>query len=133
MDRFTKFFYIYTTGFSKNLDALGQLLRRKIPVFHRFFSLNIVNNTVCFLIVCPQWTDASDFSFITSPPLLQKQSAHGYKSIETKRLHQRNAENDPPVEKTGSERSYHHQVTGSLPGNACLHELSRHLSALQFL
>lgn len=98
-----------------------------------FFSLNIVNNTVCFLIVCPQWTDASVFSFITSPPLLQKQSAHGYKSIETKRFHQRDAENDPSVEGTGNKRPHHNQVTGPLPGNARLHEFPRYLSALQFL
>ncbi len=52
-----------------------------------FFSLNIVNNTIRLIIVCPLWTDASIFSFVTSPPLLQKQGTHGYKSIETKRLH----------------------------------------------
>ena len=99
-----------------------------------FFSLNIVNNTICLLIVCPQWTDASIFSFVTSLPLLQKkQSTHGYKSIETKRFHQRDAENDPSVEGTGNKRPHHNQVTGPLPGNARLHEFPRYLSALQFL
>lgn len=80
MDRFTKFFYIYATGFSKNLDALGQLLCRKLSVFH-FFSLNIVNNTICLIIVCPLWTDTSIFSFVTSPPLLLKQAYMAIKAL----------------------------------------------------
>lgn len=75
VDGFTKPLYIDTTGLSKDFDALGQLLRRKFSVFH-FFSLNIVNNTICLLIVCPLWTDASIFSFVTSLPLLQKNKAH---------------------------------------------------------
>ena len=126
-------FTLTPLAFLRALNTLGQLLRRKFSVFH-FFSLNIVNNTICLLIVCPLWTDASIFSFVTSLPLLQKkQSTHGYKSIETKRIHQRDAENDPSVEGTGNKRPHHNQVTGPLPGNARLHELPRHLSALQFL
>ena len=46
-----------------------------------FFSLNIVNNTICLIIVCPQWTDASIFSFVTSPPLLQKQAYMAIKAL----------------------------------------------------
>ena len=46
-----------------------------------FFSLNIVNNTICFIIVCPLWTDASIFSFVTSPPLLLKQAYMAIKAL----------------------------------------------------
>lgn len=53
VDIFTKLLNIDTAGFSKSLDALGQPLRGKIPVFHLSFRLNIVNNTICILIVCP--------------------------------------------------------------------------------
>ena len=46
-----------------------------------FFSLNIVNNTICLIIVCPLWTDASIFSFVTSPPLLLKQAYMAIKAL----------------------------------------------------
>lgn len=46
-----------------------------------FFSLNIVNNTICLIIVCPLWTDTSIFSFVTSPPLLLKQAYMAIKAL----------------------------------------------------